>query len=246
VSQKRGKGKAKPVKKWRVAIAAVYSAVLFVCLFNAIAPSSAVPLVSFDYVPTSVYWIVTIPPNASQYLIGVFSETASFNVTVSASQPIADGVPITINVVGCVKPTQNVTYDTFVVGFLGAYDNKNPGSVYNGYTVTALSLLDNATWTYKCPSILGTNAVHFAGETYDTTFYFENPGVYPLSVRATIFPNVFGPPVQYNYTNNVIDVQSSSSINQGVYSKAQTVIIVASSAFLLLELYPDIKKRLSQ
>jgi hypothetical protein len=241
-----GKKKPKPVKRWRIAIAGAYVIVLLWSAFNVASPSSAIPGLSFDYSPQSYYWTLTIPPNPPENFAGFYNETAVLNVTVSAPQPFADGIPITIYVVGCVKGSTNVTFDQFKIGFTGAYDHKNPGSIYNGYTVEAFSFVypkPPAKWPNNCPSALGANAVHFIGETFDTTFYFENPGTYPVSVKASIWPNLFGAPTEYDYPNNAVSIQQSSTLNQGIYGKAEALAVIASSAFVVLELYPEIKKR---
>lgn len=228
---------------WRGA----YAIIIFVSFVNLIFPSNAFPILSFNwYAPHSYFWTMTIPPNPSQNPFGQYNETAVLNVTVSAPQPFADGVPITVSVLGCDKAGENVTADKFFIGFTGAYDHKNPGSIYNGYTVEAWSFLypkPPNVWPNNCPPDLGPNAVHFIGEFYDTTFYFENPGLYPVSVEANYWPNLFGPPIKYDYPNNVINIESSTVLNQSVVGRAESLVVIATFAFGFLELYPTLKKR---
>jgi hypothetical protein len=170
------------------------------------------------------------------------------NVTVSASQPFADGVPITISVQGCQKATKatgNATFTQFVVGFDGAYDEKNPnsGSTFNGELLLGTSLLGPkppAAWSFNCPTnILGANAVHFIDDSNDAKFFFKNPGNYPIIIRGTYFGNFTYS--QYNYSNNVIAVQSSATLNMGVRDYAIGIIIFATALIAYIDGIPYFK-----
>jgi hypothetical protein len=243
--RKRGRRKQTKVSyaRWVGRVAYVFAFV--VAFVNLLFPASALTPLSINYwSPKSYYWTLTIPP-VPQGFLPEFNETAVFNVTVSASQPFADGVSITIYVVGCEKSHENVTTDEFKVGFAGAYDQKNPGTVYNGYSVVAWSFvypLSPPGWPNKCPTYLGSDAVHFIGETYDTTFYFENPGTYPVSIKANYWPNLFGTPKQYDYPNNTIVVQSSSSLNQGVRDFGIGIVIFAGALATFIDGIPYFKR----
>jgi hypothetical protein len=246
-------GKKKRVKKWRLAIAMAYAFILGVSVFNVILPSSAIPVLSFDYSPDSQTYQLTVPPGPATSIFAGVNTTMTMNTTISAPQPFANGVDITVNVQGCEKPTSNVTFSQFVVGFLGAYDAKHPnsgqgvyageGNNFNGEIVLAVSFLvpkPGASWGFNCP----TGWVHFLGSPNDNTIFFQNPGTYPVIVRGTYWPNFTYS--QYTYPSDTIIVQPSSVSNQEVYNKTQTVVLVASSAFIVLELFPEIKKRLTQ
>jgi hypothetical protein len=230
------------------AFVGVYLLIMAVAATNWLFPSSDYPLNFNFYQQQSYFWTLVIPPNATKSILTtLLNETAVINVTVSADQPMADGVPVNISALGCVRAAGNFTADKFIVGFDGAYDPKHRGTVYNGYTVEAWSFIylkPPTTWPNNCPSSLGPNAVHFLGESYDTVFYFPNPGTYPVSVKASYWPNFIGTPVTYNFTDNVVDIQSSASLSAGVVSRAEALAVIATIPFSLFELYPPLKKYL--
>jgi hypothetical protein len=171
------------------------------------------------------------------------------NVSISASQPFADGVPITVNVYGCVRYSNFTDFTSWTAGFNNSYDSKYPGTIFKGELLIAISGLSPkppAAWPSSCPADLGANAVHFIGQVNDATFYFGSPGNYPLIVSAATLGNKTA--THYIYSDNTIYIQSSATLSANVVSRAEALVVIATfafgffEAFALLELFPALKK----